>query len=130
MELVHYLLSIRPANACGLIHPNPVTGELYVDIRKQWNRFVAIGSRMLGYELTRKKADFFNFRDTGASHVADRAGDASHLLSVVKMMRDTSIATVKRHYFNIADDMMLEEIVDGWGRAGAGTFTPDRFRAS
>ena len=129
VELVDYLLSIRPANARGLIHPNPVTGKPYVDIRKQWNRLVAIASRMLGYELTGKKADFFNFRHTGASHIAERARDASHLLSVVKMMGDTSIATVNRHYFNI-DDLMLEEIVDGWVVPELATFTPDRFRAA
>lgn len=129
VELVDYLLSIRPANARGLIHPNPATGKPYVDIRKQWNRLIAIASRMLGYELTGKKADFFNFRHTGASHIAERARDASHLLSVVKMMGDTSIATVNRHYFNI-DDLMLEEIVDGWVVPELATFTPDRFRAA
>ena len=41
-----------------------------------------------------------------------------------------SIATVNRHYFNI-DDLMLEEIVDGWVVPELATFTtPDRFRAA
>jgi hypothetical protein len=59
-ELVDYFLSIRPPNACGPIQLNPSTGMPYVDIRKQWNRLIEIASRMLGYELTEKKADFFN----------------------------------------------------------------------
>jgi hypothetical protein len=45
------------------------------------------------------------------------------------MMGDTSIATVNRHYFNI-DDLMLEEIVDGWVVPELATFMPDRFRAA
>lgn len=79
--------------------------------------------------LTPSRALLFNFRHTGASHIAERARDASHLLSVVKMMGDTSIATVNRHYFNI-DDLMLEEIVDGWVVPELATFTPDSFRAA
>lgn len=51
-KLVDYVLSIWPANAHGLIHPNPATGKPYVDIRKQWNRLINIASRILGYELT------------------------------------------------------------------------------
>lgn len=84
--LVEYLLTVRPRNAHGLIHPNPATLKPYVDIRKQWERLVAIASRMLGYELTGKKADFFNFRHTGASHIATRSRDGAHLLGVVRMM--------------------------------------------
>jgi integrase len=111
--LVDYLLSIRPKNARGLIHPNPASGKAYVDIRKQWARLVEIASRMLGYELTGKKADFFNFRHTGASHIATRSRDGAHLLGVVRMMGDTSLATVNRHYFNL-DDETLQVIVEGW----------------
>lgn len=128
-ELVDYLLSIRPANARGLIHPNPATGKPYVDIRKQWDRLVRIASRILGYELTGKKADFFNFRHTAASHIAARGREPRHLMSVVKMMGDTSLATVNRHYFNI-DDEMLEEIVDGWAVPELPAFTPDHLRAA
>src|ERR1051326_1826151 len=88
-ELLEYLRSIRPKNARGLIHPNPATGKAYVDIRKQWNRLIEIANRLLGYQLTGKKADFFNFRHTGASHIAARSRDAHHLLGVVRMMGDT-----------------------------------------
>ena len=112
-ELLEYLRSIRPKNARGLIHPNPATGKAYVDIRKQWNRLIEIANRLLGYQLTGKKADFFNFRHTGASHIAARSRDAHHLLGVVRMMGDTSLATVNRHYFNF-DDETLQEIIKGW----------------
>jgi hypothetical protein len=59
-ELVEYLLSIRPPNASGPIPANPETGRPYVDIRKQWNRLLAIVAEMIGYELTGKKAKFLN----------------------------------------------------------------------
>lgn len=121
--LVDYLLRIRPRNARGLIHPNPATGKPYVDIRKQWCRLVDIASRMLGYTLAGKKADFFNFRHTGASHVATRSRDGAHLLGVVRMMGDTSLATVNRHYFNL-DDETLQVIVDGWHAPDADLFDP------
>ena len=112
-ELVDYLLSIRPPNACGPVHLNPSSGLPYVDIRKQWDRLIEIASRMLGYELTGKKADFFNFRHTGASHIAQRGRDPKHLLVVVKMMGDTCVETVNRHYFNL-DDEVMQELVTGW----------------
>lgn len=67
-----YLCSIRPASASGLIHPNPVTGLQYVDIRKQWKRLIEIASGILGYDLDDRKADFFTFRHTGASHLAEK----------------------------------------------------------
>jgi integrase len=125
VPLLEYLTSIRPKNARGLIHPNPETGKPYVDLRKQWNRLIAIASRLLGYELTGRKADFFNFRHTGASHVAAKSRDAAHLLGVVHMMGDTSLATVNRHYFNF-DDETLQEIVDGWTIEEIDLFEPRR----
>ncbi|HXG59317.1 MAG TPA: hypothetical protein VNL91_09875 [Thermoanaerobaculia bacterium] len=112
-ELVDYLLSIRPAHASGGVHRNPATGQAYVDIRKQWRRLITIASRLLGYSLNGKKADFFNFRHIGASHIAERARDARHLLAVVKMMGDTSVETVDRRYFNF-DDETPGEVIDGW----------------
>ena len=121
---MEYLLSIRPANASGPIHANPETGRPYVDIRKQWKRLLAIAGEMLGYELTGKKAKFLNFRPTGASHIAQRARTARNLLAVVKMMGDTSVATVNRHYFNLEDDVM-QEIIDGWAVADVEVFAPD-----
>jgi hypothetical protein len=95
-ELVEYLLSIRPANPGNApIHFNPETGRPFVDIRKQWVRLMTIASRMLGYDLEGKKRMFFNFRDTGASHIAQRGKTPAHLLAAVQMMGDTSVATVK-----------------------------------
>jgi hypothetical protein len=113
--LVDYLAAIRPANASGPIHVNPSTGEPYVDIRKQWDRLVEIASHMLGYDLEGKKGQFFNFRHTGASHIAQRGKTLAHLLAVVKVMGDTSVATVNKHYFNIELDLM-QEMVLGWER--------------
>jgi hypothetical protein len=113
VQLVDYLLSIRPKNAQGVIHPNPATGKAYTDIRKQWKRLLAIASRMLGYELTGKQSEFFNFRHSGASHIAARSRDVKHLMGVVRMMGDTSLTTVNKHYFNI-DDEILQEIIEGW----------------
>ena len=79
---------------------------------------------MLGYELTGKKAKFLNFRHTGASHIAQRGRDPRHLLAVVKMMGDTSVATVNRHYFNLEDDLM-QEIIDGWAVPDVEVFAAD-----
>jgi hypothetical protein len=78
-KLLDYLLSIRPANASGLVHPNPATGFAYVDIRKQWDHLIEIASRLLGYRLEGRKADFFNLRHSGASHIAASQRDARHL---------------------------------------------------
>ncbi len=101
-ELVEYLLFIRPPNPGNApIHFNPETRSPYVDIRKQWERLMTIASRMLGYELEGKRRTFFNFRHTGASHIAQRGKTPAHLLAVVQMMGDTSVATVNRHYFKI-----------------------------
>ncbi len=111
--LVDYLVSIRPAYASGVIHSNPATGQPYVDIRKQWNRLVAIANRMLGYELKDEKADFFTFRHTGASHIAERARDARALMLVMNMMGDTNVETVRRHYFNF-DHEVMAGMIEGW----------------
>ena len=74
-----------------------------------------IASRMLGRELADKKRTFFNFRHTGASHIAQRGKTPAHLLAVVKMIGDTSVATVNRHYFNIEPELM-QELMLGWKR--------------
>jgi hypothetical protein len=39
----------------------------------------------------------------------------AHLLAVIKMMDDTSVATVNKHYFNIELDLM-QEMVLAWER--------------
>jgi integrase len=62
-------------------------------------------AEILGYELTGKKAKFLNFRHTGASDIAQRGREPRHLLAVVRMMGDTSVATVNRHYFNLEEVM-------------------------
>jgi integrase len=110
-QLVRYLRAVRPSDARGLIHPNPVTGRPYVEIRKQWKRLVKIASRLLGYELTDRKADFFTFRHTGASHLAEKLGH--NPMPLVKMMGDTSVETVRKHYCNL-DLTFMQKLVDGW----------------
>jgi hypothetical protein len=84
-----------------------------VDIRKQWERLMVIASRMLRYDLEDKRRTFFNFRHTGASHIAQRGKTPAHLLAVVQMMGDTSVATVNRHYFKMESELM-RELVLGW----------------
>ncbi len=66
-----------------------------------------------------------NFRHTGASHIGQRGRDPRPLLAVVKMMGDTSVATVNRHYFNLDDDIM-QEIIDGWAVPDVEVFAPDQ----
>jgi integrase len=111
--LVEYLLAIRPQFATGLIHPNPATGAPYTNIRKQWDRLIAIAARMLGYLLQGRKGDFFTFRHTGASHLAQQARDGAHIIKIVKMMGDTNVKTVEKHYFNF-DDEMMADMIEGW----------------
>ena len=96
-----------------------------MDIRKQWNRLIKIASGILGYELTGKKAEFFNLCHSGASHMAMRGNKPKDLMSVIRMPDDTSLTTVNPHYFNI-DYEMLAEIVEGWGVAELPTFAPER----
>lgn len=108
--LSRYLRAIRPENATGLIHPNPDTGKPYTDIRKQWIRLIDHASAILEYPLKGRKADFFTFRHTGASHLAERTKNP---VLVVKMMGDTNIQTVMRHYFNL-DLEFMAEMVEGW----------------
>jgi integrase len=81
--LVDYLLAIRPRNARGYIHANPETGKPYTNIRKQWDRLIAIASEMLGYPLVNEKADFFTFRHTGATTIAQMASNREELMRVV-----------------------------------------------
>jgi integrase len=92
------------------VHANPATGAPYVDIRKQWSRLVAIASDMLGYALSGRKADFFTFRHTGASHLAEKTKNP---ILIAKMMGDTNVQTVMRHYFNL-DIEFMAEMVEGW----------------
>ena len=84
-----------------------------MEIRKQRNRLVKIANGILGYELTGKKADFFNFRYSGASHMAmrGRSDDGRYVAG-----------TVNGHYFNIDDEML--EVVEAWGVAELSAITP------
>jgi integrase len=111
--LVDYLLTIRPRNARGYIHPNPETGKPYTNIRKQWDRLIAIASEMLGYPLVNEKADFFTFRHTGATNIAQMASNREELMRVVNMMGDTNVETVRRHYFNFTYDED-DQVIDRW----------------
>lgn len=108
-QLAQYLRAIRPSRATGLVHANPKTGRAYVDIRKQWNRLVEIASEMLGYDLEDRKADFFTFRHTGASHLGER----NNPVLITKMMGDTNVRTVMAHYCD-PDVFAMEEIVKDW----------------
>jgi integrase len=109
-QLLRYLRSIHPGNASGPVHVNPATGAQYVDVRKQWNRLIVIASRMIGYALEGRKADFFTFRHTGASHLAEKTKNP---ILIVKMMGDTNVQTVMQHYFNL-DLEFMAEMVSGW----------------
>jgi hypothetical protein len=54
------------AAVCNRPHPSqPATGAPYTNIRKQWDRLIAIAARRLGYPLQGRKGDF-TFRHTGA----------------------------------------------------------------
>jgi len=68
---------------------------------------------MLGYRLQGRKGDFFTFRHTGASHLAQKARDGAHIIKIVEMMGDTNVKTVEKHYFNF-DDEMMADMIEGW----------------
>ena len=55
-------------------------GKPYTNIRKQWDRLIAITSDMLGYPLVNEKADFFPFRHTGATNIAQMASNREELM--------------------------------------------------
>lgn len=98
-QLLDYVLSIRPTDAAGVIHANPATNAQYIDIRKQFKRLIKIASKFLGYKLEGRKADFFTFRHTGASHLAEKTKNP---ILIVKMMGDTNVQTTRAgasHHF-------------------------------
>jgi integrase len=100
-----------------------------VDIRKQWNRLIKIASRILGYGLTRKHADFFNLRHSGASHMAMRGNKPKDPMSVVRMMGDTSLTTVNRHY-STATTRCWRKSVEGWSVPELPAFALERLRVA
>ena len=72
----------------------------------------AVGDRQPHAPLrTRRQETFFNFRHTGASHIAQRGKTPAHLLAVVQMMGDTSVATDNRHYFKMKPELMRELVL-------------------
>lgn len=109
-ELVRYLKSIMPeGEPSGLIHPNPDTGEAYVNIRKQWLRLVEIANEILQPEeqLADEREHFYTWRHTGASHLAASSKDP---VLVMRLMGDTQLATVMKHYFDSDFEHMQIEV--------------------
>jgi hypothetical protein len=72
----------------------PIDGRVVRRHPQAMDRLLEIAGRMLGSDFKGKKGEFFNFRHTGASHIAQRGETLPHLLAVVKMMGDTSVETV------------------------------------
>lgn len=111
--LVRYLRRIRSSDT-ALVHPNPTTGKAYVDIRKAWNRFVEIANEEFQKvdpkaKLEGKRAEFYTWRHTGASRLAE----ISNPVLIVRMMGDTSLATVMKHYFD-TDLEHMQETMQRW----------------
>ncbi|MEK6371259.1 MAG: tyrosine-type recombinase/integrase [Acidobacteriota bacterium] len=109
-ELVRYLKSIMPSDEpTGLVHPNPETGLAYVNIRKQWQRLVEIANETLGpdEQLTGVRQHFYTWRHSGASHLAASSKDP---VLVMRLMGDTQLATVMKHYFDSDFEHMQVEV--------------------
>lgn len=110
-ELVRYLKTIMPDDGepSGLVHPNPDTGLAYVNIRKQWLRLVEIANEILGddEQLTDEREHFYTWRHTGASHLAASSKDP---VLVMRLMGDTQLATVMKHYFDSDFEHMQAEV--------------------
>ena len=109
-ELVRYLKTIMPeGNPFGLVHANPDTGEAYVNIRKQWLRLVEIANEILepDEQLKDEREHFYTWRHTGASHLAASSKDP---VLVMRLMGDTQLATVMKHYFDSDFEHMQAEV--------------------
>ena len=120
-DLVRYLRTIYPGvGAHGFVHPNPMTGKPYRNIRKQWFRLIEFANRYLPAEqqITGVRRHFYLFRHTGASHLARHTGDP---VLVTKMMADSSLTTVMKHYFDSAVDHM-QRMVATWQPVQRGKF--------
>ena len=116
-SLIKYLLSTRPeAKPKGYVHPNLRTGKPYVNIRKQWKRLIEIANELLPEdEQIGADVDFYNLRHTGASELVAHGADP---VMIVRMMGDTSLATVMKHYFDSSLEHM-QEVVARWDRPDA-----------
>jgi integrase len=109
-ELVRYLRSIMPSpDPEGLVHPNPDTRAAYRNIGKQWLRLVEIANSILepDEQLSGRRTQFYTFRHTGASHLAESSRDP---VLVTRMMGDTQLVTVMRHYFDSDFEHMQDEV--------------------
>jgi integrase len=109
-ELVRYLKAIMPSDdAEGLVHPNPETGSAYANIRTQWFRLVELANEILGpdEQLTGVRTHFYTWRHTGASHLAASSKDP---ILVTRMMGDTQLQTVMKHYFDSDFEHMQAEV--------------------
>ena len=114
-SLLRYLVGRMPEQARGLIHPNPTTGKPFTNIRKSWQRLLAIANEILPpSEQIGPELDFYNLRHSGASHLAMSGADP---VAIVRMMGDTSLTTVLKHYFNSDLDHM-QHLVRRWENAG------------
>lgn len=111
-SLLQYLVGIMPSERpTGLVHPNPRTGSPFKNIRHAWRRLIDLANEVLGEdEQISPELDFYNLRHTGASELAASGADP---VSIVRMMGDTSLATVMRHYFT-SELRHMQRLVRVW----------------
>lgn len=102
--LVAYLGSMPEPSTGGLVHPNPATGKPFTSIRGSWRRLIAMANSVLWPEdQIAPDARFYTWRATGASELAATGADP---VLVTKLMGDSSLRTVMRHYFDSSLDHM------------------------
>ncbi|HEV7763506.1 MAG TPA: hypothetical protein VGQ76_00765 [Thermoanaerobaculia bacterium] len=53
---------------------------------------------------------------------AQKVRDGAHILKIVKMMGDTNVKTVEKHYFNF-DAEMMADMIEGWEAPTAAALT-------
>jgi integrase len=112
-----YLSGIQStADASGLVHPNPGTGRPFSNIRRAWRRLLSIANSMLPEDRQIPlRARFYSWRATGASELAASGADP---VLITKLMGDSSLRTVMRHYFDASLDHMAAAI-QRWDSAGS-----------
>jgi integrase len=111
-ELVDYLIARQhAAHSSRFVHPNPVTGLPYVNIRWHWLRLCEIANDILHAEGSEDMRDerlhFYTWRHTGASRLAESGADP---VMIVRMMGDVDLETVRQHYFDSSIDHMQRMI--------------------
>lgn len=114
--LSRYLSRMKPSvNASGLVHPNPSTGRPYTNIRRAWRRLLTIANTLLPEDQQLPLgARFYSWRATGASELAATGADP---VLITKLMGDSSLRTVMKHYFDASLDHMAAA-VQRWDSAG------------